>query len=114
MGRSGVAFTKSWNFHHASPILRVPSGSRCWLRRRAKAFGVFADESKSDEATPVLAEQGDVPQVERVEQQTPQPSHMPGIGVVVIVHRFVGSTEPDEIRCDNPNALEVMSATADA
>ena len=39
---------------------------------------------------------------------------MPGIGVVVIVHRFVGSTEPDEIRCDNPNALEVMSATADA
>ena len=59
--------------------------------------GMLSDQAQPEESAPVLAEVGDLAQVQRVEQGLPQPRDVPGIGVVRPLGRLVGPAEPDEV-----------------
>jgi hypothetical protein len=63
---------------------------------------MFGDESQADEATPVLAEERDVLQVEMVEQRLPHPLDVAGIGVILGRCGFVAAPEADEVGRDSP------------
>ena len=65
-----------------------------------EAIGVLGHQSQPDEAAPVLPDEGEVAQVELVEQGRAHPLDVPGIGVVVLRVGLVGATEADEVGRD--------------
>ena len=70
----------------------------------AEALGVLGHEPQTDEAAPVLADEGDVGQLELVEEGGTHPFDVTGVGVVVATGGLVGSTEADEVGRDDPEA----------
>ena len=69
-----------------------------------EAIGVLGHQSQPDEAAPVLPDEGEVAQVELVEQGRAHPLDVPGIGVVVLRVGLVGATEADEVGGDGAEA----------
>ena len=59
---------------------------------------MLGDESEPDEPAPVLADEGDLAEVETLEHGT-HPVDVALVGVVVGRGRFVGAAEADEIGC---------------
>ena len=68
-------------------------GEPVWLR---------GDETKADEAAPVLTEERDVVQVEHVEHEARHPGDVAGIAVVGRFGWLVAPTEADLVRHDDP------------
>ena len=64
---------------------------------------MLGDQAQPDQSAPVLADQGDLAQVEVVEDQFPGPLDQPGVGVVDLVDRFVGAAEADQVGHHAPN-----------
>jgi hypothetical protein len=65
-----------------------------------EAIGVLGDQSQADQTSPVLADQRDVVQVERVEERRAHPLDVPRIRVVGAIGWLVGAPEPDEVGCN--------------
>jgi hypothetical protein len=65
---------------------------------------VLSHQAQPDQAAPVLADQRDVLQVERVEERGAHPLDVPRVGVVLVAHRLVGATEADQVRRHDPEA----------
>jgi hypothetical protein len=74
------------------------------MRKRCQIVGVFGGQAQADEAAPVLPDERDATQVEGVEDQCPHPLDVPGVAVVGHLGRLVRAAEPDEVRCDHPQA----------
>ena len=66
---------------------------------------MLGEQAKPDQPAPVLADQGDVAQVEVVEDQLAGPLDQPGVGVVGLVDRFVGAAETDQVGHHAPNPI---------
>lgn len=60
---------------------------------------VLRHKPQSDEATPVVADQRDVPQIEPVEQRRAGPCDVAVVGVVLASYRLVRAAETDQVRC---------------
>ncbi len=61
---------------------------------------MFGDEPQADESSPVLPDERDLAQIERIEHGGAHPFDMAGVGVVGALRWFVGATEPDEVGRD--------------
>src|SRR3546814_5417472 len=61
-------------------------------------------QAQADQPAPVLAEQGDVLEVEPG-QPLAHPGDVPLVGVVAACGRLVGTPETDQVRRDRPMAL---------
>ncbi len=61
-------------------------------------------EAQSDEPTPVLADEGELRQLELVEQRGAHPLHVAGVGVVAAGAGLVRTTEAHQVRRDDPEA----------
>ena len=59
---------------------------------------MLTDEAQADEAAPVLADQGDVAEVEPVEQELAHPLDVAGERVVAAFGGLVGAAEADQVR----------------
>ena len=66
--------------------------------------GMLGHEAQADEATPVLADEGDVGQLELVEERGAHPLHVAGIGVVATRAGLVRATEAHQVGRDDPEA----------
>ena len=71
---------------------------------RATRSGVLGRESHPDDAAPVVEHEGDVDEVELVEQQRPHPLDVTGHGVVGHLGGLVGQAHADQIGRDGPIA----------
>lgn len=60
-------------------------------------------QPQAEQASPVLAEEGDAAEVE-LQQPGLQPVHVGLVRVVLGPGRFVRTAEPDEIRCNHSEA----------
>jgi hypothetical protein len=67
-----------------------------------EAVRLPGDEAQADETAPVLAEEGDVPQIEPVEEGLAHPLDVAGVGVVGALRGLVAAAEADEVRDDDP------------
>jgi hypothetical protein len=63
---------------------------------------VLGGDAQPDEAAPVLADDGDAVEAERVVQEGAGPLDVPGVGVVGGLGGLVGAAEPDEVGGDRP------------
>ena len=76
---------------------------------------VFGEQAQTDEATPVLTEQGHVLQVQHAEQRAAHPLDVPGVRVVTDLTWLVRTPETDEVgsddtaarACEHPDHLAV-------
>ena len=69
---------------------------------RAYRLGAEASTRQTDQAAPVLTEEGDPVEIEQIDDQLAHPRHVAGIGVVAPCGRFVGAAEADEVGRHNP------------
>jgi hypothetical protein len=65
---------------------------------------VLGHQTKTDQASPVLAEQHHVAKVEVAEQRRPHPLDVRGVGVGRVVDRLVAPPEAHEVGCDDAEA----------
>ena len=57
---------------------------------------MLSNHAESDQAAPILADEGDLAQVEVVEDQFASPVDQPGVGMVRLMDRSVGAAETDQ------------------
>ena len=57
---------------------------------------VLSNQAESDQPAPILADEGDLAQVEVVKDQFASPVDQPGVGIVRLMDRFVGAAETDQ------------------
>jgi hypothetical protein len=72
------------------------------MTTRAYRSGVQRHQAQADQATPVLAEEGDAAQVEPVEQRLAHPLDVPGVGVVGLLRGLVAAADADQVGRDHP------------
>ena len=66
-----------------------------------EAVGIGGDDAQADQAAPVLAEEGDVAQVEVLDERASHPLDVAGVRVVGHLGRLVAATEADEVGGDD-------------
>ena len=68
-----------------------------------EAISVLGDEAQPDQTAPVVTHEGDVTQLQLLDQAA-HPVHVALIGVVFATHRLVGAAEADQVGSDHPVA----------
>ena len=61
-----------------------------------KTVGILGGVTQPDQATPVLAHQGDISKLRLLDEGC-KPTHVVSVGVIIPFERFIGAAKTDEI-----------------